>query len=308
MVWLYILLAFLFLLLGHFVAIFIVFKKFFHKVSMKAIDKSVIRTSYSAPYADEMMQIRRELEAFPHEKPHILSFDGLRLTADYFANNSIKTIIMVHGLHTCAFNNFGYQIKYFLKHGYNVLAINQRAHVGSQGKYSTYGQKESLDVLSWVKYVEQDKNIKDIYLYGISMGATSIALASMYLSSTRVRYLILESIFTSVDALFEHIYKSQHVPAFLFRHTVRLYAHVFAGIKWHDKTTVDVLKNNKVPSIFVTGTKDIIAIESFFEDNYNNCFSNKHKIIVEGAAHALCALKAKEEYLDQIQNIIGDEK
>lgn len=308
MVWLYICLAILFILLGHFVAIFFIFKKFFGRTSLKAIDKSSRNTPYSAPYAEEMIRIREELEGFSFQKVNISSFDKLKLSAYYFDKKSDKTIIMVHGLHTVAFNNFGYQIKYFLKHNYNLLVINQRTHLGSEGKYSTYGQKESKDVISWVRYIEESTSAKDIYLYGISMGATSVAFASEYLKDSKVRFLILESIFSSVDELVEHISKSQHVPTFLFKHTMHFYSHLFAGVKWNDKRTVDALKNNTIPAIFVHGTKDIVAIDSFFEDNYNNCLSNKYKIIVEGAPHALCALHDKDHYLDHIQQLLGEKQ
>ena len=306
MIALIICLAILFLLIGHFVVLYILVRMFFGKISIKKIDKSSLKTEYSKPYATEMIKTREELLTSSYELKEITSFDGLKLTGYYFNNDSDKTIIMFHGFHTTAFNNFGYQTRYFLAHKYNVLVVNQRSHVGSEGKYSTYGQKESKDVLSWVNFVEQDNNIKDIYLYGISMGATSIAFASEYLTNSKVKFLILEGIFSSVDELTNHIVKSQHIPTFFFKHSIRLLSHLVTGIKWNDKRTMDALKNNLIPTIFVHGTKDIVAIKDFFIDNYNACLSKKYQIIVEGAPHALCALHAKDKHLDDIQHILGE--
>ena len=305
---LYIVLGFIaFSIAGHFVTIYLIFLKFFKRTSLKHIDKSSRNTPYSKPYAEEMIATRNELiDLHQYEMMTITSFDGLKLSGYYFNSNSDKTIIMVHGLRTHAFNNFGLAIKYFLKHNYNILAINQRAHEGSEGKYTTYGQKESEDVISWVNHISDMNEIKSIYLYGISMGATSIALASERIKNKKVKFLIIESVYTSVNALTEYIIKSQHIPGFLFRRGVRFLSKHVAGVDWSARTTVDALKNNHIPSIFVHGTKDIVAIESFFEDNYNNCVSNKYSIIVKDAPHALCALHDREKYLDKLEKIIGD--
>lgn len=144
MVWLYVIIAFIIIsLIIHFSLIYLIFLKFFGRNSLKSIDKSSRNTSYSKDYAEEMISIRNELlNSSKYEIVSITSFDGLKLTGYYFANNSDKIIIMCHGLHTHAFNNFGYQINYFLAKGYNILAINERAHEGSEGKYTTYGQKK----------------------------------------------------------------------------------------------------------------------------------------------------------------------
>ena len=309
MVWLYVIIAFIIIsLIIHFSVIYLIFIKFFGRNSLKSIDKSSRKTPYSKDYAEEMISIRNELlDSSKYEIVSITSFDGLRLSAYYFANNSDKTIIMCHGLHTHAFNNFGYQINYFLAKGYNILAINQRTHEGSEGKYITYGQKESKDVLSWLDFISQDAKINSIYLYGISMGATSIAYASQDIFNKKVKLLILESMFSSVNELTEHIMTSQHVPGFFFIGVVRWLSKHLAGVSWENNLTTLSLQKNHIPSVFVHASKDSIAINKFFEDNYNNCVSNKYKIIVDGAAHALCALHDKDKYLDQLESIIGEQ-
>ena len=308
MIALYISLGVFLLICGHFFMTYLIFLKFFGRMSVKAINKSNENNDYAIPYLNKIKEFCKENEAIPYEKVEIKSFDDLTLTGSYYSSNSDKTIIMFHGFHAIAMVNFAPQLKYFLAHKYNVLLINQRAHEGSEGKYSTYGQKEKEDVLSWVSFVSQDVSVKSIYLYGISMGATSIAFASENITDPKVKLLIMESSFTSVDALVNHICTSQHVPVFFFRAPVHFFSRRLAGVKWNDRTTVDALKNNHIPSVFVHGTKDIVAIDSFFEDNYNNCLSNKYKIIVEGAPHALCAYHDEENYLNQLNTIIGENK
>ena len=307
MIWLYIVLAFLIsLIIGHFVTIYFIFLKFFHRISTKRIDKEMKDNDYAAPFLEEMYAYRKEMEQVPFQERSIASFDNLTLTARWYDLKSDKTVIMCHGFHANPFNNFAYQMKYFLAHNYNVLLINQRAHTGSEGRFSTYGQKEARDVLAWIDFMNRNPRVKAIYVYGISMGATAIAYASENIFNNKVKCLIMESSFTSVTTLTSHVLESQHVPSFLFSGGVRFLSRHLAGVTWEHNSTTRSLKNNQVPSIFVHGTKDSIAITSFFEDNYNNCSSKKYQIIVEDAPHALCALKDKEKYLDKLESIMGE--
>ena len=305
--YIYIIIAFIAsLIIGHFVTIYFIFLKFFKRISTKKIDKEMQDNSYAKPYLTEMYQYRNEMSKLDYEEIAIRSFDNLKLTARYYSVNSGKTMIMIHGFHANPFNNFAYQMKYFMAKGYNILLVNQRAHEGSEGKYSTYGQKEWRDVVSWANYVTSDVNIHSVVLYGISMGATSIAYASDHILNAKVKFLIMESAFTSMSDLVNNIIKTQHIPAFLFQRGVKFLSKHLAGASWEYKRTTQRLCDNTIPSIFVHASKDSIAIEQFFVDNYNNCLSNKYQIIVEGAPHALCALHDKERYLDQLENIIGE--
>ena len=307
MIWLYIIIIFLgTAIIGHFVTIYFIFLKFFHKISLKRIDKETKDNDYAKPYLEEIFSYREEVEKIPYKEVKITSFDNLSLSARLYENESDKLIIMCHGFHANPLTNFAYQIKYFLAKNYNILVINQRAHDGSEGKFTTYGQKEARDVISWIEYVNKNLKINKIVVYGISMGATAICYASENIFNNKVKCLIVESAFTSVTALTQHILDSQHVPAWLFQGGVKFLSRHIAGVSWENNSTTSSLKKNQVPTIFVHGTKDTIAIEDFFEDNYNNCFSKKYKIIVNDAPHALCTLKDKEAYLDQINNILGE--
>ena len=294
------------LIIGHFTAIYFIFLKFFHRISDQKIDKETHTNSYAQPYLEEIYKYRKEVESYPCQTLYISSFDNLKLSARFYDRKSDKTIIMVHGFHANPFHNFAYQIKYFLDKDYNILLVNQRAHTGSEGKYSTYGQKEYRDILAWVDLMCNNYKANAVYLYGISMGATAICYASEQIYNSKVKGLIIESGFTSVNELVKHITTSQHVPAFFFQRGVKFLSRHLAGVRWENNRTTDSLKKNLVPAIFVHGTKDTIAIESFFEDNYKSCFSNKYQIIVEGAPHGLCTLHDKENYLDKLNKIMEE--
>ena len=307
MIWLYIILIFVGIgIIGHFVTIFFIFYKFFGRVSLKRIDKETRKNDYAEPYLKEIFKYREEVEKIPSREISLASFDNKLLTARLYERDSDKLIIMCHGFHANPLTNFAYQMQYFLAKNYNILVINQRSHHGSEGIYSTYGQKESRDVVTWIDFANRLPKIKKIVVYGISMGATAICYASENIFNNKVKCLIVESAFTSVTELTQHILDSQHIPAWLFQGGVKFLSRHLAGVTWEHNSTTRSLKKNHIPTIFVHGTKDTIAIEDFFEDNYNNCFSKKYKIIVNDAPHALCTLKDKDAYLDQINNILGE--
>ena len=57
--------------------------------------------------------------------------------------------------------------------------MEQRCCGESEGKYITFGAKEKWDVQRWAIYVsERNKEKLPIYLYGQSMGASAVLMAS----------------------------------------------------------------------------------------------------------------------------------
>ena len=61
----------------------------------------------------------------------------------------------------------------------DVLFIEHRCCGDSEGKYITFGAKEQWDVQQWAVYMaERNKEKLPIYLYGQSMGAASVLMAS----------------------------------------------------------------------------------------------------------------------------------
>ncbi|WP_461865528.1 alpha/beta hydrolase [Thermococcus sp.] len=112
---------------------------------------------------------------YEYEELWIRTKDGLRLHAWWIDQGNEKTIIPLHGYTASKWEEIYMKptLEILLKGGYNVLVFDFRAHGKSEGKYTTIGDKELIDVLSAVDWIRENKSAKaqKIGLIGFSMGA-----------------------------------------------------------------------------------------------------------------------------------------
>ena len=101
---------------------------------------------------------------------------SLKLEGWYIAADSSKgTVLLFHG-HGGNKSGVIKEAESFNKMGYNTLLIDFRAHGNSEGNTSTIGYDESEEVKLAYDYIS-NKGEKNIVLWGISMGASTITKA-----------------------------------------------------------------------------------------------------------------------------------
>ncbi len=108
--------------------------------------------------------------------------DGVTLRAWYFVHSAItrNAVIVLHGLGDTRKGMSG-QAELFLRHGYNVLMPDSRAHGASGGELATFGILEADDVHRWVSWL-QDRLPKGgcVFGSGVSMGAGIVLQAAAH--------------------------------------------------------------------------------------------------------------------------------
>ena len=291
----------------HFLVTYIIFHEFFGRMSLEKIDKRVKGNPNYELCVNEMF-LEADRLSKECEELDITSFDDLRLHGYYINRGFDKIMIFFHGVHANTLFHFSIQARECLKRGFNVLFVDQRAHSKSAGKYITYGIKEHKDVLSWVNYVSDNFQEKEIYLYGLSMGATSICLASPYLDNSKVKRLVVDAAFTNISDLIDNLVAKGSIPKPIFLGGVKFLAKHLAGIDFNSFDTGEALKENKIPTLFVHGTNDVVVSKQFLIDNYNNCASSKKILEVEGVGHTLAIPLGGQEALDKLFNFLRSEE
>ena len=287
----------------HFLVTYIIFHEFFGHMSQKTIDNRVRKNPNYAKCADEMF-LEADKLLQKSEEVDITSFDNLKLHGYLINKGNDKIMVMFHGVHANSLFHFAIQAREALKRNYDVLIVDERAHSKSEGKYITYGVKESEDVKSWVSHVIKQFPEKDIYLYGLSMGATSLCLANKDLDNTRVKAMVIDSAFININELVSHIVARGNIPKPLFFSGVKFLAKHLAGINFNSFDTRESLKEAKIPAFFVQGTNDIVVSKQFLIDNYNNCASPKDILEVEGVGHTLAIPLGGREAIDRVFNFL----
>lgn len=295
-------------IISHFIAIYFIFARFFRRFSLKYIDDVFDKNPNYDEYRKEIYAAKEELINGKYQDIYITSFDGLKLHGYYYDYGFKKIVIMFHGVHSDPFLVFGIHAKNMQEHGYNVLIVDQRTHDKSEGKYITYGKNESKDILSWLDYIKANYDYENVVLYGMSMGATSLAIACPLLDKNFVKAMVIDCGYTSVGELVVHLVSTQKIPSFFFLGGVKFLARNLAKVTFDEFYAPTILAKNQIPTIFVHGTLDSVASTDFLMNNYNMCASKKDLLLVEGARHTLAMIKGGQSAFDSLYKFIEREE
>lgn len=220
-----------------------------------------------------------------------ISFDGLRLKARYFNNESDKTILLFHGYRSSALRDFSCAIKMYTELGFNILLCDQRSHGKSEGKLITFGVKESRDVVSWVEYINDVYEPEKIVLDGISMGATTVILACRFSLPENVRAVIADCGFTSPTDIMKKVGRESFgINAGFFLPFLDFACRIIGKFSFINISTVDVLKKSKLPVLFVHGEADGFVPCEMSKTGFSSAPEGSEIITVPEADHGLSFL------------------
>ena len=234
-----------------------------------------------------------------HEDLRVMSYDGKLLHAAYLPRENEKgTILLFHGYRSCWQIDFGLVLPYYYDElGYSLLLVDQRAHGLSQGKYLTLGVRERLDVLSWVTYMGQKLGQSEpLILGGLSMGATTVLMASCFDFPANVRCIIADCGFTSPWDIAKSVLRRDcpKLPVGLLLPLCSVFTRIFAGFGLRDASTLDAVRESNYPILFIHGTDDTFVPCEMTKQAYTACTSPKELILVPGAEHGKSYLAQPE--------------
>ena len=255
------------------------------------------------------MQERREwMMEQPHEDVWITSRDGLKLHGTYFkGEEGSKAVICFHGYTSKGLNDYGSLSWYYLKHGFRMLLIDERAHGESEGTYIGFGTMDRYDGLEWVKWMVNKIGVDaQILLTGNSMGGATVCMMSGLDLPPQVKGIVSDCAFTSAKDVFTHVLHSMyHLPAFPMIQIADKLNRKNAGYGLDDCNAAREVRKAEVPILFIHGADDVFVPCWMCEEIYKNCASPKQKLIVKGAGHGESYYKATQDYENALDTFIG---
>ncbi len=252
---------------------------------------------------------KNNVDSLPHEEHSIVSFDGLRLVGHLYRAEceSSKYMICMHGYRSTP-DDFMCAMGFFLSEGYNILAVEQRAHGNSEGKWITFGVKERYDALSWCNYLIKSygENIK-IILDGLSMGATTVLMASGLDLPENVKGIIADCGFSSPWDIITHVAKhDMHIPKFPLLYFMIPTVRLLCGFGLKEVSTVDAVKKSKLPILYVHGVADDFVPHEMSVRAYNARPENSRLVSVENAAHGLSYVVDEERCKKELHYFLSE--
>ena len=236
---------------------------------------------------------------------YIESRDGLKLHGYYYpapadkrTGNNEKIVLGIHGYKSYSRPQFGPYIEFYQSLGYSMLAVDDRAHAPSEGKYIGFGVLDRLDCVDWAKYlVEKFGPDTEIILHGVSMGAATVLAASGEADlPVQVKGIVSDCGFMRAQDVLE----SQMGGMKFLLPTLEKMAEKKIGFNFHDFAPIDQVKKAKVPILFVQGGKDDMVPPYMVHELYDACASDKKLLFVDEAGHGESICFAPEEYHEAI--------
>ena len=265
------------------------------------VEDEIKKTSYGKYYkcilaSDEWLKNHNAQDIY------VTSKDGLRLHGYWIpADKPRGTVLLAHGYRSTILVDFGLAFVFYHALGMNILVPHQRGHALSEGKYITFGVKESDDMRCWIDYHNNTFGMYQMILSGLSMGASTVLYLANQELAQNVKCIIADCGFTSPWAILDKVYHAVvHLPSGPSLWAAELFARIFAGFSFSQKDTRKVLNGSKLPVLMIHGLNDDFVPCEMTQQGFNACVGEKELLLVENAGHGTSFLVDRETYTKRV--------
>ena len=265
----------------------------------------------NTPYEKHISLINYSSKWLKQHNPqdiYIHSADGLSLHALWIpAENPRGTILLAHGYRSTMLVDFGMVFDVYHKLGLNLLIPEQRCHGQSEGKYITFGVKESDDMVQWIHFHNQNLCDCPMVVSGLSMGASTVMYMLDRELPVNVKAAICDCGFTSPADIIGKIFRETiHIPSGLFIRTADIFSRLFAGFSLYEKDSRKALRKNSLPILLVHGLADDFVPCQMTREAFAVCSCEKYLILAPDAGHGYSFMYTKEKYYSLICKLLDE--
>ena len=235
--------------------------------------------------------------------------DGNTVPATYFDNSSDKLVILVHGAggdRVCTYP----LAEQYIKDGFDVIAIDQRGCGENADDRVTFGINEALDVKAMVKYAREEIKADKVIVHGQSMGAETVALYASNVTPGTVEAadaVILDSPVPGMELMLKEMFGDGDTESFMAKYltgTSKAYMRVVNGIDYDDADTINVVKNDKIPTMVIVSDKDEVCLPDQVMQIYDNIACENKAVYHADSTHIEGVIDDPEGYMNSVENFL----
>ena len=249
--------------------------------------------------AEEMREMILRMAAEPCERICITSRDGLKLRGRLYlrGGKDAPVDLCFHGWRATGLRDFSGGGLFLLGEGHNVLLVDQRAQGDSDGRTMTFGVMERWDCLDWLAYLRSRPELQGpVTLYGVSMGAATVLLASALPLPEAVKCIVADSPYSSPEAILGKVSRDMGLPEKGALRLLRGGAAVFGGFRFRGISCTEAVGHARIPILLIHGEEDrFVPLEMSREIAAANP-ERVTLITFPGAGHGLSYLEDTERY------------
>ena len=280
------------------------------RADRKEVDESIITP------ADCIVKIGKERIHYlisdilrtPHENVEIKSYDGTPLFGRYYhCRDGAPLDILFHGYRSASCRDCCGVFRISRDAGHNILLVDQRAHGKSGGKIITFGIKERHDCLAWINHcISRFGEKQKIMLVGLSMGASTVLMASCLDLPKNVVGIISDSTYTSPVDIVAKVGKDRRFPCRLVAALAVAGARLFGRFDLSESCALDAVKKCKKPVLFLHGEDDFFVPCRMSRKVFAACASEKHMVSFRNNGHCANYVFNTERYVKEINKFSNE--
>lgn len=259
--------------------------------------------------SDKMLKLIEDARSISYEEVFIKSYDNKKLHAFIRDNNSKTVAICFHGYRGNGIRDFAGGIKLLNELNNTIILVDERGQGKSYSHTITFGIKEKDDVSSWVNYaIERFGSDIEIILYGVSMGATTVCMASSQ-DLKNVKAIVADAPFSSPKDIIKKVTKvDMKMPPSIFYPFIYLGALIFGHFNLHKTTAKDEVKNSKYRILIIHGEDDLFVPPEMSKEIEEANPQLIKRITFKDAGHALSFVVDYDRYKKEVLEFINNDK
>ncbi len=236
---------------------------------------------------------------------HIVN-NGLNLYGEYYDFGSDRCVMILSGRTESLVYGYYFAIPY-ANNGCNVLVMDPRGHGFSDGEYNTTGFEESKDDIAWVKFLQEEFNIRSVIFHGICIGAAG----GMYALTSGECPDCVEAIVT--EGMFANFYESMknHLierkkPTFIMTDLINAWMKRYTG---HSMKfgPIDVIQKLDRPLLMLHSKEDLYSVEEYAQKLYDKAGCENKKIVwFDHGRHSMLRITDTERYDSAITDFLRE--
>lgn len=279
-----------------------------------AFGRSRPGATYSEPpgrqfdqFAPQIRERSEAMKQLPSEEVSIRSEDGLQLAGSYYHfRDGAPLAIFFHGYRSSAIRDFCGGFYFYRDEGFNLLLVDQRGNGRSEGNAITFGIRERWDCLAWARYAARRWPDTPVVLLGISMGASTVLMASDLPLPHQVKGILGDCGFSAPKDILSTVAASRGFPRDLSYFLLKSGARLFGGFDLDTISAADALHRTKLPVILIHGEADGYVPCRMSLTCFDACGGPARLLTVPGAEHGMSFFVDQEGYTRAVSRFCRD--
>ncbi|SCW65588.1 Esterase/lipase [Ruminococcaceae bacterium YRB3002] len=236
--------------------------------------------------------------------------DGNRVPGTIFENGSDKCVILVHGAggdRVCVYP----LAEQYIEDGYDVIAIDQRGSGVNPDDKVTFGIREALDLKAMVIYAREELGSDKVVVHGQSMGAETVAVYASNVTPGTVEAadaVICDSPVPGMELMLRETFGDGDTESFMANYltgTSKVFMKVVNGIDYDDADTINVVKNDRIPTMIIVSERDEVCLPYQVEQIYDNIACDNKEILHVDSAHIEGVIDDPEGYMNGVESFLS---